>query len=101
MDLSNLDGGVTWRIPAGKPLKWRRWDEASVVIDLDSGQTHYLNLFSMVALEHLEKEAVTTDQLARNIADYLDIPLDENLAGQVSGLIKQFDELGLIEPCRI
>lgn len=64
-----------------------------------SGETHYFNVISTVALEMLEKDDLSLDGLTAKMAVYLDVDQDDNFARQVEALVRKFDELGLIEPC--
>ena len=88
-----------WRVSGRHPLHWRRWDRAAVVHHPASGETHYLNLFSMVALEQLADREQSIAELAANMAAYLDVEPGEHFGQQVDSLVRKFDELGLIEPC--
>lgn len=87
-------------MPSDSDLSWRKWGRAGVVYHPLSGETHYLNLHSMVALELLEGGAYSADELAAAVAKYLDVPADDTLLGQAAALIDKFDALGLIEPCQ-
>lgn len=71
-----------------------------MVHDPQSGETHYLNMMAMVALEMLEEGARSVDGLAQSMASYFEIVVDETLQGRASALVARFDELGLILPCR-
>ena len=88
-----------WRVSGRHPLHWRRWDRAAVVHHPASGETHYLNLFSMVALEQLADRDQSIAELAANMASYLDVESTDQFDEQVASLVRKFDELGLIEPC--
>lgn len=89
-----------WQVAGDTDLLWRKWDRSAVVFHPLSGETHYLNLVSMVALELLESASYSAPELAQAMARYLDVPMDDKMRGQASALIDQFDALGLVEPCR-
>lgn len=90
---------VKWRTPKDRELCRRVWDRAAVVHDPASGETHYLNLMSIVALEQLEESDLSLDELASKMSVYLDVERSSEFDNQVAALIERFDQLGLIEPC--
>lgn len=70
-----------------------------MVHDPASGETHYLSLMSVVALEQLEQDNLSLDELASKMSVYLDVERGGDFDQQVAALIERFDQLGLIEPC--
>lgn len=88
-----------WRTPAECELLWRSWDdEEFVVFHARSGDTHLLNAMAAEALEELGRRPVTAQELAVHLGECLERPADEELQRIAAGLIREFDELGLIEP---
>lgn len=65
-----------------------------------SANTHKLSVPAIHALERLQQEALTVDQLIKHLADALSIMADDELRRYTQKLVTHFDELGLIEPAR-
>ena len=76
------------------------WGDEVMVYHHGSADTHKLSVPAIHALEHLQKEPLTVDQLFKRLADTLDLMADEELQRYTQKLVIHFDELGLIEPAR-
>jgi PqqD family protein of HPr-rel-A system len=88
-----------WRGQREFNLLWRSWDDDEyVVFHTGSGDTHLLNAVAAEALSELERRAVDEGELAQHLADCLARPLDDELKKSAAGMLREFDELGLIEP---
>ncbi len=85
-------------VPDPDQLRWRRWDEETIVYHVPSGETHLLNELSAAALESLSHRPASADELAKRLAEALDLEVDATLRDQLAQLLEQFDERGLIEP---
>jgi PqqD family protein of HPr-rel-A system len=77
-----------WRVPEDWQLEWRQWGSLHVVFNPASGDTHLLNAASASVLRSLERNASTVEALEARTPDSSD----------VSELVSELDELGLIAP---
>jgi len=89
---------TVWKVPPGSRLAWRVWDNEFLVYNTASGQTHHLNFLAGEALRSLEVEPGSANQLVCRLADQFEIAQDSPPLQMIDGLIRQFDELGLIAP---
>ncbi len=95
---------TNWQLAPRARLTWRRWGESAVVFNAASGDTHSLNLLERTALACVEdRQPVSAGELARRVAEELEIDADEALVRYLDALLAQFDEVGLVvpaPPCR-
>ena len=63
-----------------------------------SADTHKLSEVGVAALRALQKQPLTTQELANQVGDCLDLEVDDELLRYMEKLIVRLDELGLIEP---
>jgi PqqD family protein of HPr-rel-A system len=89
---------TVWRVPPGNMLAWQVWDDEFLVYNTASGQTHHLNFLAGEALRSLETEPGSASELVCRLADQFEIAQDSPPLQMIDGLIRQFDELGLIAP---
>ena len=94
-----LDHSSLWQVRPTTQLRWREWDGEFVVYNSESGQTHYLNGLAAKVLQYFEAQPASFASLMG------DIELDDKAAGhaqpllkQLSDLVNELDELGLIAP---
>ena len=87
---------IRWCIPSYAHLEWRHWDDGSLAYHTESGQTHYLNNIAAYVLQFLMERPATTQEIAEDIhfAAGDAVPHVE----EISALLEQFAELGLIAP---
>ena len=88
---------IRWCVPSSARLKWRHWDDGSLVYHVESGQTHYLNQFAVYVLQFLMDRAATAPEIAEDIqlaVGNAAVPPVE----KIPALLEQFAELGLITP---
>jgi len=87
-----------WAVPDANDLIWRVWDDEFLVYNTASGQTHHLNFLAGEALRGLEVEGARTDELICRLAAQFEITEDSPPIQMIDRLIRELDELGLIEP---
>lgn len=88
---------LKWRVGTESKLLWRRWDDEYVVFNPSSGDTHVLNHVAAEALKRLERSPADAGDLAQHVG--LTVKLDpDDLLEHMEGLVRQFDELGLVQP---
>ena len=87
----------SWQVAARTRLLWRSYDEHFIVYNCASGQTHYLNLLAAMALQQMEEQAATIEELGQRIRVQAGV---DDIAGlaQLPALVAQLYELGLIAP---
>ena len=81
-------------------ITWCRNDE-TVAYDAGSGDTHLFDLVAAEGLNTLLESQLTEEDFAEQLANRLDIDLDEQLRRYVGRLIKQLDAAGLLETADI
>lgn len=89
-----------WVVSAASRLSWRVWGDDVIVFHHGSADTHKLGVPAIHALENLQNESLTVDQLIARLADALGIMADDELRRYTQKMVVHFDELGLIEPVR-
>ena len=89
-----------WAVSAASRLSWRVWGDDVMVYHHGSADTHKLSVPAIRALESLQKESLTVDELIERLAGALDVMADDELREYTHKLVVHFDELGLIEPTR-
>jgi PqqD family protein of HPr-rel-A system len=85
-----------WRRHAGVTYELREFGDESVLFDLRSGLTHFLSAAAVEALEQLDAQPLTTDELTRYLESRCESP-GEDFAFDVERLVRQLVELDLIE----
>ncbi len=88
-----------WRIPLVSSLLWEVWPDEVVVFNPLSGETHQLNDVAAQVLSWLESSPRTIEDLVVNYCDKFSVgENDKDVEWLISGLLKEFDDLGLAEP---
>ena len=90
--------GIVWRIAARQDILWRNWDGDYVVIGSLSGETHILDIVSGKALERIMERPSSVLEIRSDIADFLEVENDKELASAVAKILKQLQDAALIEP---
>lgn len=88
----------SWRVIDAGQLRFRFWDDECVVYHVPSGDTHLLDRASGEALKLLEEHPSGTAELARRVAQRLELPDDELLAARIGRVLEELGRLDLIEP---
>ncbi|MBF0156719.1 MAG: HPr-rel-A system PqqD family peptide chaperone [Magnetococcales bacterium] len=87
---------VVWRVPMIWELRWERFGEEAILYNPASGRTHRVNELVVDILESLGSEPATFADLSRRMGVAGLGPAEEEY---FSGLLRQLDRLGFIEPC--
>ncbi len=88
-----------WHLPRGVRLRWREWDDGeAIVLNVLSGQTHYLDGLSAAVLREIEREPATARRIAARVADAFESEADDALTERVAEICARFDALGLADP---
>lgn len=86
-----------WMAIPGFSLHWQSWDDEFVVYNSGSGDTHLLDPVAAEALQSLQKRPANLSELARNLAESLEIKPDDKLLTYLERLLSDFHRLGLVE----
>lgn len=73
------------------------WEEVAVLYHSLSGQTHQLNDFAIEALKLIQENPATISSLAERIAAIFEVEDNAELRSQIEELVREFDNLALIE----
>ena len=88
-----------WHILEVPSLIWEVWPDEVVVFNPLSGETHQLNDMAAQVLSWLESSPQTIENLVVSYCDQFGIDeSDKDVERLISGLLKEFDDLGLAEP---
>ena len=87
-----------WRIAARQDILWRNWDGDYVVFGSLSGETHILDIVSGKALERIMERPSSVPEIRSDIADFLEVENDEELASAVAKILQRLEDAALIEP---
>jgi len=88
-----------WSIVSDASLRWKIWDEQCLVFNGGSGQTHLLDPVGGLLLRTIEEASSDSEELFYRIAKLLDLDLTADVRSTLELMLRQLDELGLIEPC--
>jgi PqqD family protein of HPr-rel-A system len=84
-------------ISAHRELVWQQWDEAYVVYQLSSTETHVFNETTALILRCLEQGPLSMEQVKDWAEAALDIGHGELVAGDFAFAVARLEELGLVE----
>jgi PqqD family protein of HPr-rel-A system len=87
-----------WRLLGEEPPRYRNWDGDYVIFNSFSGQTHYLDIVTGRVFERLMLGPSSREELRCEIADFLDLEDDHQVANMISRILGELEEVGLIEP---
>lgn len=87
-----------WRILPKKGLLWEYFENDYILYNPFSGETHLLNEIAAEALNLLQNEPLSLESLTQRLCTVLSVKNDPASRLQVQSLLKEFEELGLIEP---
>ncbi len=91
---------VVWKVSDRSGLYIEQWNENAIVYHTVSGATHLLNELAATALKIIQQQAVNSVMLADEISVHYELGDPALVQQQLDQLIKEFDNLGLIEACR-
>lgn len=86
-----------WSVVSGATLRWKMWDEDCVVFNNASGQTHLLDPLAALLVRQIEEGYCPSEQIFGRIATLLDINVTPEVRATLSQMLRQLEELGLIE----
>ncbi|WP_166805043.1 HPr-rel-A system PqqD family peptide chaperone [Nitrosococcus wardiae] len=89
---------ITWKVPDERSIFCESFGNYYIIFNQSSGETHLLNELAAEALRILEIYPVSEAELADRLREVFEVELEE-LLPRMSRLLKEFDNLGLIEPC--
>ena len=90
---------VSWHINPSICLHWRHWEEAYILFNAASAQTHMLNEFGKTVLQLLEEAPRNTIDLSERLALRFAMEWDDQAQFYLQSVLADLDQLGLIEPC--
>lgn len=82
---------------AGNSLEWQSWDDAYIVYQTLSAETHVFNETTACILRLLQQGSLTVDEIARSISNYFGLSDGELGVQDFSEAIPRLYELGLID----
>ncbi|MBU2708165.1 HPr-rel-A system PqqD family peptide chaperone [Zooshikella marina] len=96
MKCSNTSQGC-WQTVSSEYLHWARWESETVVFNELTAETHLLNDLTLAILLILSESPLSCSMLLSQL--YLEYQLDQDTLTdlQLSHLLNELDELGLIE----
>lgn len=86
-----------WRVASDSPFAWAHSDSGHVLYHRPSGQTHFLNDGAMLLLSRCLLEPREATAAALELARLQNAEPDARFLEHVSGLLRHFENLGLIE----
>ncbi|MBL4603915.1 MAG: HPr-rel-A system PqqD family peptide chaperone [Emcibacteraceae bacterium] len=89
---------AVYRVPDTANLLWSGWDDACIVYDQRSGHTQVLNDFARELLAIYEDGQKTLVEIYEEFEKIFEKKLDENLKLKILESVREFDNMGLIEP---
>lgn len=93
-----LEEIVNWRVVQGSGLLIEQHGEWCVVYNIQSGETHQLNEFSLFVLKKMMLSSFTVGQLTEETCRLYQQDNKNEIISFINQLIKKFDHIGLIEP---
>jgi PqqD family protein of HPr-rel-A system len=88
---------IRWGVPPHVHLKWRDWDDGSLVYHHEAGQTHHLNHFAAWVLQYLTGHPSTASEIAEQVRLEAGSAEVQGI-DRIPALLERFAELGLIGP---
>lgn len=89
---------LRWVANTACDLHWRDWGADHVLFNNASGQTHFLNELGAASLMLLSRRPLTEDELCRLLCDELGLDRDAELYNYLVDMLRNMDDLGLVEP---
>ncbi|HDR46696.1 MAG TPA: HPr-rel-A system PqqD family peptide chaperone [Geoalkalibacter subterraneus] len=87
-----------WCTVPGLRLRWRRWDEETILYNCNSGDAHLLNDVAARSLEILQNEATTIEGLSAKVSRSLNLKNDERLCHGINDFVIDLARLGIVCP---
>ena len=93
---------IIWTVPKHLSLQWHSWGEGAaeefVVFNPSSGETHCLNLTSVLVLQSLAEHPASAEIVVENIRKSLPAGNDTAILEKIPELLDELDQCGLIVP---
>ena len=89
---------IVWCIAPEQNISLRYWDGDSVVFSPLSGQTHILDIASGRVLKRITDQPATVEDIRSELAVFLEVENDAELAKAVEKILSRLEDAGLIEP---
>lgn len=96
-DPEQTDAGVHWTGIAGAALYWESWGEQHAVFDIRSGDTHLIPDMTAQVLQQLNQIPCTASKLAHMLCMQSQVTCDENYVEHIEELLRQLQDMGLVE----
>lgn len=87
-----------WRIADNKRILWRCWEGDYVIFSSLSGETHILDIASGEVLRRIIDRPSAIEDIRSEIAAFLEVKNDAELAKAVHNILRRLEGIGLIEP---
>lgn len=87
-----------WRVIPGQSLRYRQWDDDTLLYNDLSGATHLLGPAALCLLETLRAAPAAETALADALRAAFEVD-EDTLAGELAELLAGLVRLDLIEPC--
>ncbi len=91
-------GKIVWSIAAEREISLRYWDGDSIVFSPLSGETHILDIASGRVLKRITDQPATVEDIRSELAVFLEVENDAELANAVEKILTRLEDAGLIEP---
>ena len=83
--------------PAAGELTWVEWDDAYIVYQPSSTETHVFNETTALILQFLRREALSLEQVVERVGQALGVEKEALLAADVRLALQRLEVLGLID----
>ncbi|MBU2711839.1 HPr-rel-A system PqqD family peptide chaperone [Zooshikella harenae] len=87
-----------WQTISSEYLHWARWESETVVFNELTAETHLLNDLTLAILLILYESPLSCSMLLSQLYSEYQVDSDTLSDAQLSYLLNELDELGLIEP---
>ena len=87
-----------WSIVSGATLQWKIWDDQCVVFNTATGQTHLLDPIPALIVRQIDGGRFDSEALFLRTAEVLGFDLTAERRRAFDEVLRQLDDLGLIEP---
>jgi len=92
-----LSSPSTYRVNPALRLHWRMWDDAYVVFDEASGQTHHMDAVRAYVLDLMGDGTKQHQDLLGELSKFPALTGQPELQGMLSAMIEEFCTNGLVE----
>lgn len=93
----SASNATKWAVLAHARLYWQSWEGEHIVYNSASGDTHLLDPVAAQVLQTLQREPMELATLMREVADTLDIDLDDELLAYMEAALSELGKLELVK----